>query len=60
MVIIGKINYELEVEEAMALIANDKKCSKDGVSVVKVEKIGKAEIVNYTLDELRTILDGGL
>ena len=58
--IIGKIDYKLDIEGAMNLIANDKKCSARGVSIVRVDEIGKAKIINYTLEELRSVLDGGL
>lgn len=58
--LIGKIDYKLNIEKAMELIANDKKATNSGIDVVVVEKIGKAEIKNYSLNSLKELLEGEL
>lgn len=58
--VIGKINYKLDVANAMQLISNDKKATNNGIDVVVVEKIGKAEIKNYSLESLKELLEGEL
>ena len=58
--IIGKVNYKLDVDNAINLISNDKKATSNGVDVVVVEKIGEALIKNYSLDNLKELLEGEL
>ncbi len=54
--IIGKKDFRLNIDEAINLIANDKKCSENGVNCVVVNKIGCAAIEKYSLDEIKILL----
>lgn len=58
--VIGKVQYNLDVTKAMNLISNDKKATTNGIDVVTVSEIGKAEIKNYSLDSLKELLEGEL
>lgn len=53
-----KASAPYDPESVYALLCNDKKAAHGSVSIVKVKEIGKAEIQDMKLEEVRALLKG--
>lgn len=53
-----KASAPYDPESVYALLCNDKKAAHGSVSIVKVKEIGKAEIKDMKLEEVRALLKG--
>ena len=50
------VNFELDLDKAMAAISHDKKSVNGGIEIVTVPEIGKFQFQSSSLDELRSLL----
>ena len=50
------VNFELDLDKALAAISHDKKSVNGGIEIVTVPEIGKFQFQSSSLDELRSLL----
>jgi 3-dehydroquinate synthase len=53
-------DFEIDVNTILKIVANDKKASGDYIDFIMVDQISQGYIKKISLDELKTILEGGL
>lgn len=53
-------NFEIDIDQMLKIIINDKKVQGDFIELIKVDHISQGYIQKISLDELKNILEGGI